>query len=80
MEVSSAQTQRTKGRGAKFWAFVVAAAVAVIFIVLNSKSVDINFIVATVNTSLVVALLVATLLGVVIGYLGARFRSQGKSG
>ena len=42
---------------------MVAAAVAVIFIVLNSKSVDIDFIVATVNTSLVVALLVATLLG-----------------
>lgn len=67
------------GRGAKFWLFVLAAAVAVLFIVLNSKSVDINFIVATVNTSLVVALLVATLLGIIIGYLGPRFRGSGKN-
>jgi uncharacterized integral membrane protein len=64
------------GRGPKFWAFVAVAVVAVLFIVLNSKSVDINFLVATVNTSLVVALLVATLLGMVIGYLGARFRER----
>ena len=64
------------GRGFKFWAFVAAAIVALLFIVLNSKSVDINFLVATVNTSLVVALLVATVLGIVVGYLGARFRER----
>ena len=74
MESGSVQKAR---RGAKFWAFLIVAAIAVVFILLNSKSVDINFIVATVNTSLVVALLVATLLGIVIGYLAALF-SRGK--
>lgn len=70
MESSTAK----RGRGARFWLFVIVAALAVVFIVLNSKDVDINFIVATVNTSLVVALLVATLLGIIIGYLAALFR------
>ena len=65
-----------RNRGPRFWALVVAAAVAALFIALNSKSVDINFIVATVNTSLVVALLVATLLGVIVGYLAAVFRKR----
>jgi uncharacterized integral membrane protein len=68
-----------QGRGPRFWALVVAAAVAVLFIALNSKSVDINFIVATVNTSLVVALLVATLLGVIVGYLLALFRKRDRN-
>jgi uncharacterized integral membrane protein len=66
-------------RGAKFWLFVIAAALAIVFIVLNSKQVDINFIVATVNTSLVVALLVATLLGMIVGWLAARLRAGGRN-
>ena len=64
-------------RGAKFWLFIIAAAIAIVFIVLNSKDVEVNFLLATVNTSLVVALLVATLLGMIVGWLAARLRAGG---
>lgn len=64
-------------RGAKFWSVAVLVVLAIVFIALNSKHVDINFVFATVNTSLVFALAIATVLGVLIGWLGARFRHRG---
>lgn len=58
------------------WAFGIALILFVLFVALNSRQVTVNFIVAETKTPLVFALLLATLFGVLIGWLGPRRRRK----
>jgi uncharacterized integral membrane protein len=51
------------------WALGIAVVVAIIFIAQNSQSVKVKFLFVDTTTPLIFALLIATLLGVVIGYV-----------
>ena len=61
-------------RGTRFWVMVVAIVVAAVFIIQNSQHVDVKFFFSTTNTPLVLALLLAAILGFIIGLALPRFR------
>lgn len=56
---------------ARIFIWVVVAVIAVLFVVRNSQSVPINFVFFEVNAPLFVALIVALLLGMLLGGTGA---------
>lgn len=59
---------RRDGPPWKLWAAVAATLLLLIFVAQNSRDEEITFLFATVNTPLFFALLVAGLLGAVIGW------------
>ena len=65
---------RERKRDWRPWVIGVVVLLALIFIFQNSQKVQVDFIFATTNTPLIFALLVATLLGIVIGWLAPRLR------
>jgi uncharacterized integral membrane protein len=67
---------RSGGRGAKFWLMLVLLALGFIFIAVNFQKVTIDFIVGETKAPLVVALVIAGLLGFVIGLILPRFRDR----
>ena len=69
-------TSVSSGRGARFWLMMVAVLVGFIFVAVNFQKVTIDFIVAETKAPLVLALLLAGLLGFVIGLALPRFRSH----
>jgi uncharacterized integral membrane protein len=64
----------SSGRGAKFWLLLIAVLVGFIFIAVNFQKVTIDFIVAETKAPLVVALLIAGVIGFIIGLALPRFR------
>jgi uncharacterized integral membrane protein len=64
------------GRGARFWLMVIALVVGFVFVAVNFQKVTIDFVVAETKAPLVVALLIAGLLGFVIGLALPRFRGR----
>jgi uncharacterized integral membrane protein len=64
------------GRGARFWLTVAAAIVAIVFVAVNFQEVTVDFIVAETKAPLVIALLLAGLLGFIIGLALPRFRGR----
>ena len=67
-----------EGTNWRHWVLGAVAVVLVVFIALNSKEVEVNFIVGKAQTPLVFALLIATALGILIGWLGPRVRRGGR--
>jgi uncharacterized integral membrane protein len=67
---------RSGGRGARFWLMLVLLALGFIFIAVNFQKVTIDFIVGETKAPLVVALVIAGLLGFVIGLILPRFRDR----
>jgi uncharacterized integral membrane protein len=67
-------TRAKKERGARFYVTIVAIVVALIFIFQNSQKVDVKFFFSTTNTPLIFALLLAAILGFIIGLALPRFR------
>jgi uncharacterized integral membrane protein len=65
---------RSEGRGARFWLTVVLIAIGILFIAVNFQKVTIDFVVGSANAPLVVALLIAGLIGFLIGLVLPRFR------
>ena len=65
-----------KQRGARFYITIVAFVLAVIFIFQNSQKVDVKFFFSTTNIPLVFALLLAAVLGFIIGLALPRFRRR----
>jgi uncharacterized integral membrane protein len=63
-----------KQRGARFYITIAAVVVAAIFILQNSQEVEVKFFFSTTHTPLIFALLLATVLGLVIGLALPRFR------
>ncbi len=69
-------TAPKKQRGARFWVTVAAIVVAAVFILQNSQHVDVKFFFSTTNIPLIFALLLAAVLGFIIGLALPRFRQH----
>ncbi len=67
---------RSEGRGARFWLIVVLIALGILFAAVNFQKVTIDFVVGETNAPLVVALLIAGVIGFLIGLVLPRFRSR----
>ena len=67
-------TPRGQERNWKLWAGLVALLVLIVFVVQNSQEVEVDFLFTTTTTPLIFALLIAGLLGFVIGLALPRFR------
>jgi uncharacterized integral membrane protein len=65
------QVKRSSWRS---WALGVAVLLVVIFIAENSQEVEVKFLFVNTTTPLIFALLIAALLGAVIGYVGPLVR------
>jgi uncharacterized integral membrane protein len=63
-----------KRRGARFYITIIALVLAAIFVLQNTQKVEVKFFFSTTNTPLIFALLLAALLGFVIGLALPRFR------
>ncbi|HEX4752734.1 MAG TPA: LapA family protein [Solirubrobacterales bacterium] len=63
-----------EGRGVKQWLLIVCGVLLVLFFVLNLQKVKVHLLVATVEMPLVVALLIAAVLGLALGWAVPRLR------
>lgn len=59
---------------ARKWAFAIIGVILIVFILLNSQEVEIDFIVGTATAPLIFALAIAGLLGLAVGWLAPRLR------
>ena len=66
----------SKGRGARFWLWMVVAALGLIFVAANFQKVTIDFVVGETNAPLVVALVISGAIGFLLGLLVPRFRNK----
>ena len=69
--------ERSEGEGGgrfhpKRWIALIAALILLIFVLQNSREEEVDFLFATVTTPLFFALLVAAILGALVGYLAPR--------
>jgi uncharacterized integral membrane protein len=69
-------TPAHKQRGTRFWVTIIAIVVAAVFILQNSQHVDVKFFFSTTNIPLIFALLLAAILGFIIGLALPRFRRR----
>jgi uncharacterized integral membrane protein len=65
------------GRGFRFYLLVAAVVVGTIFLIQNAQKVQVDFLFSSTDTPLIFALLIAGLLGFVIGLALPRFRRRG---
>jgi uncharacterized integral membrane protein len=73
--VSDDLPRRTgEGRSTRFYVTVIAVVVVAVFILQNSQHVDVKFFFSTTNIPLIFALLLAAVLGFIIGLALPRFR------
>lgn len=70
---------QSKQRNWRSWALGAAVLVAIIFIFENSQEVKVKFLFIDTTTPLIFALLIAAILGVVIGYVGPLVRQHRRS-
>lgn len=77
MESRMPEAPRKGGGDWKRWVAGIAAIALLILIVQNSQKVEVNFFFASTETPLVFALLIAGLLGAIIGWLAPRVRGRG---
>jgi uncharacterized integral membrane protein len=68
-----------KQRNWRSWALGAAVLVAIIFIFQNSQKVKVKFLFIDTTTPLIFALLIAAILGAVIGYVGPLVRQHRRS-
>jgi len=67
-------TVARKERGARFYVTIVVVVLAGIFVFQNTQKVEVKFFFSTTNIPLIFALLLAAILGFVIGLALPRFR------
>ena len=67
---------RSEGRGARFYLIVVLIAIGVLFCAVNFQKVTVDFVVGEANAPLIVALLIAGVIGFLIGLVLPRFRGR----
>ncbi len=65
-------------RGARFYITVIAIVLATIFVLQNTQKVDVEFFFSTTKIPLIFALLLAAVLGFIIGLALPRFRRRGE--
>jgi uncharacterized integral membrane protein len=69
---------QAKQRNWRGWALGIAVVLALIFILQNSQKVKVKFLFVDTTTPLIFALLIAAILGAVIGYVGPLVRQRGR--
>lgn len=69
---------RSGGSNWKHWAIGAVVFLLIIFVAQNAQKVEVHFFFATAQTPLVFALLIAVVLGVLVGWLVPRLR-RGRS-
>jgi uncharacterized integral membrane protein len=67
--------QRGRETTWRTWALVVALVLVLIFIAVNAQKVTVDFVFFDASMPLIFALLIAAVLGLIIGYVIARMRS-----
>jgi uncharacterized integral membrane protein len=67
------------GASPKRWGLWIAAAVLLLFMALNSQQVEVNLIFGSAQMPLIFALLVAALLGALVGWAAPRLRAHRRS-
>jgi uncharacterized integral membrane protein len=65
-----------KGRSVRFWITLAAFVLSLIFIFQNSQDVEVKFFFSTTDTPLIFALLLAAVLGFIVGLGLPRFRRR----
>ena len=76
MDARPPETPRTDRADWKKWVAGIAAVALLILIVQNSQKVEVNFFFASTETPLVFALLIAGILGALVGWLTPRVRRR----
>jgi uncharacterized integral membrane protein len=71
------QPERSRRRQARLVAGVVLAGLGVAFAVINLDEVEVNWIVGTWDTPLIIVIAISVLVGAALGYLAARRRRAG---
>ena len=72
-----ASPQKPKKRSnAKLVVAVLAAVLAIVFVIVNTNQVEINFIFFKVTAPLLIALIVAMLLGFIVGLIFPKLRAD----
>lgn len=74
---NSGATKAEEGGGAKRWLLIVCGVLLVLFFVLNFQKVKVHLLVVTVEMPLVIALVIAALLGLALGWAVPRLRRSG---
>jgi uncharacterized integral membrane protein len=69
---------QAKQRNWRTWALWIAVLLAAIFIVENLHEVQVTFLFVNTKAPLIFALLIAAILGAVIGYVGPLVRRRGR--
>ena len=75
MEASN-QSKPKKRSNAKLIVAAIAAVLAILFVIVNTNQVKINFIFFKVTAPLLVALIVAMLLGFIVGLIFPKLRAD----
>ena len=76
---SQSQPQ-AQARNWRTWALGIAVLLVVIFVAQNAQEVKVDFLFVHTTTPLIFALLIAVLLGAVIGYVGPVVRRHRREG
>jgi uncharacterized integral membrane protein len=63
-----------EGLGVKHWLLIACAVLLFLFCVLNFQKVKVHFLIATVEMPLIIALLIAAVLGLALGWAVPRLR------
>lgn len=74
---NSGATKVQEGGGAKRWLLIVCGVLLVLFFVLNFQKVKVHLLVVTVEMPLIIALVIAALLGLALGWAVPRLRRSG---
>jgi uncharacterized integral membrane protein len=75
--VADHETQRREeGTNWRRWALLAALVVLIVFVIQNSQEVSVDFLFTTTETPLIFALLIAGVLGALIGWLAPRVRGR----
>jgi uncharacterized integral membrane protein len=74
--VGAVPEEKSQSRATQILLFIAGIA-AILLIVLNSQEVEIKFLFSTTTAPLIFVLIIAVLLGMIIGYILGRYRDRG---
>jgi uncharacterized integral membrane protein len=72
-------TGADSGVGAKNWLLIVCGVLLLLFFLLNLQKVKVHLLIATVDMPLIVALVIAAVLGLALGWAVPRLRGSNRT-
>jgi len=72
-------SQAEAGGGVKRWLLIVCGVLLLLFFLLNLQKVKVHLLIATVDMPLIVALVIAAVLGLALGWAVPRLRGSGRA-